>query len=312
MNSKILVIGSLNMDLVVVTSRHPLIGETILGESFNTYPGGKGANQAIAAARLGAQVRMVGCVGEDLFGQALRENLSQNGVDCTLLKISENVVSGTALITVDQAGRNSIIVVPGSNHDLLPADLESLEKEIASAEIVILQMEIPLETVWKSILLAKKHAVPVLLNPSPAHLIPDEYLDGLDYLVPNESELSSLTGLPTDTLPEIINALNILISKGVRRVTLTRGEKGCYYMDRETEFQIPSYKVNPVDTTGAGDAFIGGFAYSLVSGEKLQDALETGVAAGALAVTKSGAETSLPTHIEFEDFLKKSKRKEEV
>jgi ribokinase len=303
MNTKILVIGSLNMDLVVIASRHPRIGETILGTSFNTFPGGKGANQAIAAARLGASVQMIGCVGEDAFGQALLDNLSKNRVDCTHLKTSNTSSSGTALITVDQTGRNSIIVVPGSNHDLLPSDLDSLENEISSAGMVILQMEIQLETVWKSIRMAKKHAVPVLLNPAPANSIPDEYLNGLDYLVPNESELNSLTGLPTNTLPEISKAINILISKGVKRVILTRGELGCYYMDRETAVQIPSLKVNPVDTTGAGDAFIGGFAYSLVLGETIQEALKTGVTAGAMAVTKAGAQTSFPTRQEFEDFL---------
>ena len=312
MSKKILVIGSLNMDLVVVASRHPQVGETILGRSFNTYPGGKGANQAIAAARLGASVQMIGCVGEDTFGQALQENLSKNGVGCTLLKITKNSKSGIALITVDQTGKNSIIVVPGANHNLLPDDLEALEKDIAAAGMVILQMEIPLDTVWKSIRMARMHDVPVLLNPAPANSIPDEYLGGLDYLVANESELNSITGLPTHTLPLIIKAVKVLKTKGVKRVILTRGEHGCYYMDRETEYKISSYKVNPIDTTAAGDAFIGGFAHSLVLGENVQDALRTGVAAGALAVTKAGAQTSLPTRQEFECFLKKYRNKEEV
>jgi len=312
MRTKILVIGSLNMDLVVVASRHPQIGETILGKSFNINPGGKGANQAIALARLGASVQIIGCLGEDSFGHTLRENLLQNGVDCSLLKTNNKTSSGTALITVDQTGRNTIIVVPGANYDLLPNDIESLEKEIASVRLVILQMEIPLETVWTSIRIAKKHSVPVLLNPSPANPIPDEYLDGLDYLVLNESELSSITSLPASTIPEIKKASKILSAKGVKCVILTRGEQGCFCMDHKKEYHLPSHRVRAVDTTAAGDAFIGGFARTLIPGQDIRNALKNGAAAGAFAVTIAGAQTSLPTSQDLEDFIKLTNKKEEV
>jgi len=312
MNNRVLVIGSLNMDLVVVAQRHPEIGETILGNSFATNPGGKGANQAIAAARLGASVQIIGCVGEDSFGQSLQENLIKNGVDCTLLKTTPKTSSGIALITVDQAGRNSIIVVPGANHDLAPIGIEALEEKIASAGLVIIQMEIPLDSVWTSMRIAKKHDVPVLLNPSPANPIPDEYLNGLDYLVLNESELASITLLPTTTIAEIKRAINVLMDKNVKRIILTRGEQGCFYMDREKEYDLPSYRVRAVDTTAAGDAFIGGFAQALTTGQNIPSALKNGVAAGAFTVTKAGAQISLPTRQDLQDFITQMSAKEEV
>jgi len=303
MRSRIMVIGSLNMDLVVISPRHPQIGETILGNSFATYPGGKGANQAIAAARLGASVQMVGSIGQDGFGQDLHNNLMANNVDCRYLIVSAGVSSGTALITVDQQGRNTIIVVPGANHHLLPQDIENIEDAMSETGLVVLQMEIPLETVWESILLARKHAVPVLLNPAPANPIPDEILDGLDYLIPNESELGLLTGMPTATLMEIKQASQVLLTKGVKRVILTRGEQGCFYLDHEKEIVLPAFQVQPVDTTAAGDAFIGGFASSLMTTDSIHTALKTGSAAGALAATKAGAQTSLPSRLELDQIL---------
>lgn len=303
MSGEILVIGSLNMDQVVVTPRLPLMGETVLGNSYSTYPGGKGANQAIAAARLGASVRMVGCIGQDTFGQSLRENLVTNKVDVSQLKVSPNISTGTALITVDQSGRNTIIVVPGANFDLLGQDIDALEKTMEGVSLVVVQMEIPLATVWESILLAKKHAIPVVLNPAPANTIPDEILNGLDYLIPNDSELSLLTNRPTGTLPEIRSACAFLLSKGVKRVILTRGEDGCYYVEKEGEILLPAFIVDSVDSTAAGDAFIGGFASSIDKGKDIQSALITGAAAGALSVTRAGAQTSLPTRQELENFL---------
>jgi ribokinase len=303
MSGEILVIGSLNMDQVVVTPRLPLMGETVLGNSYSTYPGGKGANQAISAARLGASVRMVGCIGQDTFGQSLRDNLVINKVDVSHLKVSPNISTGTALITVDQSGRNTIIVVPGANFDLLGQDIDALEKTMEGVSLVVVQMEIPLETVWESILLARKHAIPVVLNPAPANALPDNILNGLDYLIPNESELSLLTNRPTGTLPEIRSACAFLLSKGVKRVILTRGEDGCYYVDKEGEILLPAFTVDSVDSTAAGDAFIGGFASSIVKGKDVQTALITGAAAGALSVTRAGAQTSLPTRQELENFL---------
>lgn len=199
MNADIVVIGSLNMDMVVVSSRHPQIGETILGESFSTYPGGKGANQAIAAARLGGSVKMVGCVGQDAFGQSLLDNLSSNQVDISLVRRDKSDSTGIALITVDSVGKNTIIVVPGANHHITPHDLDEMEMAISTANLVILQIEIPLETVAYAIQLAGKHAIPVILNPAPAQPLSDDILAGVDYLIPNESELALLTGQPAVT-----------------------------------------------------------------------------------------------------------------
>ena len=292
------------MDMVVTTPRQPKMGETILGTSFATFPGGKGANQAIAAARLGADVSMIGMTGDDGFGKVLRENLVTNGVGAEGVKINSQVSSGIALITVDQAGMNSIIVVPGSNGALKGEDLEQVEAILASATLVLLQLEIPLETAWHAIRIARRNSIPVLLNPAPAAEIPADILDGLDYLIPNEFELGMLTGLPTRTYPEIVNACQTLIQQGVKRVILTRGAQGCYYLDSTTELLLPAFRVRSVDSTAAGDAFIGGFASAIVAGANIVTALQQASAAGALAVTKAGAQTSLPTRQEMEEYLK--------
>ena len=303
MSASIIVIGSLNMDLVVTTPRHPKMSETILGTSFETFPGGKGANQAIAASRLGAQVGMIGKTGNDPFGQVLRENLIANHVDDHGVKVNSQGSSGVALITVDQNGMNSIIVVPGANATLTTSDLDELENVLSNANLILLQLEIPLETAWYAIRLARKHNIPVMLNPAPAASIPDEVLSGLDYLVPNESELSLLTGLPTRSYPEIVAACQELLKKGVQRVILTRGAQGCYYLDKQTEILLPAFRVRSIDSTAAGDAFIGGFATALVNKADTLNALQQASAAGALAVTKAGAQISLPSRKEMDEFL---------
>lgn len=305
MSSHLLVVGSLNMDLVVTARRLPHIGETILGESFTTYPGGKGANQAVAAARLGIEVKLLGCAGTDTFGRLLMDNLRQNRVCVDLVRQIPGMSTGTALITVDAEGKNTIVVIPGANGRFTPAQVMADEAEFTDADLLIVQMEIPLDTLESAIALAKSHRVPVLFNPAPAGEIPDEIFNGIDYLVPNETELSLLTGLPTDSISEIRVAAGRMLAKGTRRVILTRGDQGVYYCDTATEIIQAAYTVPVVDTTAAGDAFIGGFASAILRNEDIPTALRTGSAAGALAATRAGAQTSLPTLQELKEFLKK-------
>ncbi len=304
MSAEIIVIGSLNMDLVVSAERLPGTGETIMGKSFATFPGGKGANQAIAAARLGGSVKMVGRVGSDTFGKSLLKNLIINNVDITAVGEDSKSSTGTALITVDNQGTNTIIVVPGANHALLPRDLDEVESQIVCSKLVVLQMEIPIETVAHAIDLAKKHKIPVMLNPAPAQHLEKGVLAGIDFLIPNESELAILTGLPVSTMLEIRAAAEKMLQIGVKRLLMTRGDAGVYYIDNQKEIIYPAYTVQAVDTTAAGDAFIGALAVAFVKGEEMDSAIRDGLAAGALAVTRAGAQTSLPTLQELEHFLK--------
>ncbi len=307
MSAEILIIGSINMDMVVSANRLPEMGETIMGKSYTTYPGGKGANQAIAAARMGGLVKMIGCVGKDAFGASLLENLTANNVDITSVGEDSNSSTGTALITVDDEGRNTIIVVPGANHALLPRDLDRFESVIAGAKLIVLQMEIPLVTVVYAVSMAKKHKIPVMLNPAPAQRLKADLLVNIEFLIPNETELAILTGIPVSTLPEIRKAAEIMLTFGVKRLLLTRGDKGAYYLDSQKEIILPAFAVRAVDTTAAGDAFIGALVVAFAHGEEMNVAIRSGLAAGALAVTKAGAQTSLPTQQELEVFLRNNK-----
>jgi ribokinase len=303
MSAEILVIGSMNMDLVVSTDRRPNVGETILGNTFSTYPGGKGANQAVAAARLGAQVRMIGCVGQDDFGDTLLQNFQNNYVDTTYVKRSQTRETGIALITVDRDGENSIIVIPGANHNLQPDDLNQLESEFTPAGILLIQLEIPLAVVVHAIRLGHKHKMSIILNPAPAQPLPDDLYPLLDYLIPNESELSLLTGCPDVGEAAIRSCAVLLRDKGLRNLLLTRGEAGTWLFTPKREAQLGAFPVQVVDTTAAGDAFIGGFATALAEGQSVDKAIRFGSAAGALAVTRPGAQTSLPNRAEVDQFL---------
>jgi len=307
MKHKILVIGSINYDLVVFTPRHPAPGETIIGSLFQTFPGGKGANQAVAAARLGGDVQMIGNIGQDGFGEELLDNLRFNRVDTTLIQ-RVNESTGTALITVNADGQNSIVVVPGANATLGKEDIHALRKTIQSAGVLVLQLEIPLEVVMQAIDIAYAAGVIILLNPAPAMPIPPETLKKVSYLIPNESELALLSGLPTDDLEGCRRAAQVLLSKGCNQIVLTRGDQGAFVFNQTGKIFVPSFKVPVVDTTAAGDAFIGGLAAALADDIDLQIALLRASAAGALAVTKAGAQTSLPDITELDDFLKKHKQ----
>lgn len=308
MKSTIFVLGSLNMDLVTMTPRHPELGETIIGQSFATYPGGKGANQAVAAARLGGFVKMAGCLGRDAYALELLNNLADNHVDITHICQLDSVTTGVATITVDEEGNNSIIVVPGANFRISSTEVSACEAEIAAAGIILLQLEVPVNIVEEVTCLAKKHHIQVILNPAPAQKLSADLLSNIDYLIPNESELQILTGMPTGTLEEIRDAARKMLLNGSSKIIVTRGSKGVFYIDKEQEIVLPAFSVKVVDTTAAGDAFIGGFASALADGKDIQAALTFGSAAGALATIKAGAQTSLPDLSQLDEFLIEHRR----
>jgi ribokinase len=303
MTASIVVVGSLNMDLVIRSPHIPRPGETIIGGEFHTVPGGKGANQAVAAARLGAKVSMVGRVGKDAFGDALLENLAADGIDHTFVLQDGEAATGVALIVVDDNGENSIVVASGANMRVSLADVEVAEAVIAAADVLVLQLEIPLECVIRSAEIAHAHGVKVVLNPAPARPVPARLLSMVDVLVPNESETALLSGLPVGTQTEAIKAAKALQGSGVGTVILTLGERGALPV-REGEMAIiPAFEVKAVDTTASGDAFVAGLAVALAEGKGLEEAVRQGNAAGGLAATKLGAQPSLPTRQALERLL---------
>jgi ribokinase len=301
MSFDILVIGSLNMDLVVNAPCLPKRGETVLGSLFAVFPGGKGANQAVAAARAGGQVCLLGKIGVDDFGQQLLESLKNSGVSTELVGQQADCTTGVALITVDEKGDNTIVVVPGANSTVLVADLKQAENLIAEVKVLVLQLEIPIKTVDHAVFLAKKHRVPVVLNAAPVDALNDATLAGLDYLVVNETELQQVSG--TVGLEDLNPACDLLLRRGVRNVVVTLGSYGVYVYNHQERFQLPAHTVPVIDSTAAGDAFVGAFAAALVRGASLQEAAAWGNAAGALAVTKAGAQPSLPTEAEIIHFM---------
>ncbi len=304
----IVVVGSLNMDLVVQTTRLPRAGETIHGEGLQRIPGGKGANQAVAAARQGAAVAMVGRVGNDDFGTELRRTLAAADVDVTHVIQDEDAVTGTAVIIVDQQGENCIVISAGANGRVASADLEQLTPLFSQAKLLLLQFEIPLEAVAQTAQLASQHGVRVILNPAPAHAISRDLLQQIDIIVPNEGELQMLTGLPVTTLDEVTTAARQLRADGIETVIVTLGGDGALLVSADVVEHIPAYQVNVVDTTGAGDTFIGTLAAALSHGHPLQVAVKRATAAAALAVTKFGAQPSLPTAAELETFISETKQ----
>lgn len=304
MPPRVTIVGSLNMDLIVLSPRIPQPGETILGKGFRTAPGGKGANQAVAAAQLGAQVSMIGSVGEDAFADSLLENLASAGVDHRFVTRDQGNATGVALIVVDDRGQNSIVVASGANMHLKPAHLESAEGAIAQADVLLLQLEVPLDTVTRAAEIARTHQVTVVLNPAPARALPKALLSLVDFLIPNETETALLSGMPVRNQDEIEVAAKSLRALGVGNVILTLGERGALLTGSSESQLYPAFKVNPVDTTAAGDAFMGAFAVALGEGVSLSDAIRFGNAAGALATTKLGAQPSLPTRAEVESLIR--------
>lgn len=296
----ILVVGSLNADLVVRTPRFPQPGETISGEDLQVIPGGKGANQAVAAARLGANVSILGRVGKDNFGDLLLDNLETNNVNAKHVQ-RDDVSTGTAIIVVDDNGQNSIVLSAGANGKVSSSDVE--HASFSDFSLLLLQLEIPTPTVLSATKLAKENGVRVILNPAPAKELPDELISLIDIIIPNETELSILTGIEVKDIPSAEKAAKRLLDRGAQNVIVTLGSNGVVTVTQKSTLHIPSFKVNVVDTTAAGDAFIGGFAIALLQNKSLNDAVRYGCVTGALATTKFGAQPSLPTKEEVENFI---------
>lgn len=281
------------MDLVVTSSRRPGAGETVLGDSFKTVPGGKGANQAVAAARLGAEVAMIGRVGDDAFGKDIVENFRANAVNTQNVKPVTHLESGTAHIILAE-GDNSIVVVEAANREVTPAYVDEAAEVIRDADIVLIQQEIPEETVVHVSTLCAELGTPLLLNPAPARTLPQEVIDNAAYITPNEHEAEILfQGMsPVQALRQYPNKLFI-----------TEGSKGVRYFDGTDEILVPTYKVEAVDTTGAGDTFNAAFAVALAEGKALQESIRFANRAASLSVTKFGAQGGMPTRDEVEESL---------
>ena len=300
----IVVVGSLNMDLVIRTARIPRPGETVLGSDLQQIPGGKGGNQADAAAKLGAKVRMIGAVGSDDFGQALTESLRIDGVETDLILRKDRVATGVAAIVVEESGNNAITVAPGADFSLEPEDLKAQKDVIKQADLLLVQLENRLDTVEAALRIAKESGVTTILNPAPATALPAALLPSVDLLTPNETELEVLTGMPTSTPEQVQQAGLTLIRQGVRELIVTLGEKGCCRITADLFDRYEAYPVTAIDTTAAGDSFNGALAVALSEGKSREDAIRFAMAVGALTVTKKGAQSSLPLRSEVDAFLK--------
>lgn len=299
----LMVFGSINMDLVARTPRLPGPAETITGHEFFTAPGGKGANQAVAAARLGTPTKMIGRVGNDGFGGELRQNLESSGVDTSFVFVDVEVSSGVAVIAVDDEAQNNIIIVPGANGRVGRADIERLKENLGEARLLLLQLEVPLEASIAAAQLAHQRGVTVVLDPAPARDLPDDLYKVVDIITPNEVEAGQLVGFSVKTRLDADRAADVLLSKGVKIVIVKMGSLGVVYATQEARAFLPAFKVEAVDTVAAGDAFNGGLAAALIENQTLPEAIRWGTAAGALSATKVGAQPSMPTKSEFEAFL---------
>ncbi|MDQ6418785.1 ribokinase [Paenibacillus sp. LHD-117] len=298
----IAVIGSMNMDIVVKASRFPAGGETIQGDEIHFVPGGKGANQAVALARLGAQATMIGAVGQDGFGRMLLASMIDNGVNGEHIQVKEQIPTGTASITLTPE-ENSIVVVPGANGRLAPADIERIEHVIRSADTVLLQLEIPLETVEYAAKLAESLGKTVILNPAPARVLPESLLRRVHYMTPNRTELEALTSLSLSERP-LEEAVDVLLAMGVGCVVTTLGSEGAVWKRKGDPMRSqPAYRMAVTDTTGAGDAFNAGLAYEISAGQEIGDAVAFAAKVSGLAVTKFGAQDGMPTLAEVKAYF---------
>jgi ribokinase len=305
MQKEIVVVGSINLDLVASSSRIPRAGETVAGSTFRTFPGGKGANQAVAAARLGGAVTILGKLGNDAFGVELRDSLEQAGVQTGPVETVADS-SGVALINTDAAGENAITVIPGANAYLSPVDIDANSELLRRAGIVLTQLEVPLETVAYLASFTRREGVSLMLDPAPARPLSPALLACVDWLTPNETEACVLLGREQKNLSqsELQGAANALLQRGCKNVILKLGGRGCYLALADgTRRAVPAHKIVAVDTTAAGDAFNGAFAVGLLSGKDAVHSAEWACAVAALSVTRHGAQPSMPTSNELERFL---------
>ena len=305
MRPAIVVVGSVNLDLVSVGKRIPAPGETVRGDKFQTFHGGKGANQAVAVARLGHPVRMVAKVGGDDFGKRLRQGLHAAGVNVHAVTTAEETASGVALICVDRTGQNSITVVPGANDQLLPRDLEKALPELRSAGIILTQLEIPMDTVEYLCSLAQRFQIPLMLDPAPARSLSRKLLRQVTFLTPNETETCMLCGISLAELTSTTaEKYATFLLDGAANVIIKMGRQGAYLASADgVRRMIPAFRVKAVDSTAAGDAFNAGLAAGLMEGMDLAQAVRYGAAVGALSTTRAGAQNSMPTAAEVSELL---------
>ena len=303
MDSKIVVVGSSNTDMIIQVEHIPKPGETIIGGAFSIAAGGKGANQAVAAARAGGNVTLVARVGKDMFGKQAITAFVKDEIDIGHVKQDNDTPSGVALIFVDKNGENSIAVASGANANLSPADVQFARDSIAAADILLMQLETPLETIQAATQIASENNVRVILNPAPAQPLSDSILQQVSVLTPNESEAELLTGIPVKNEMDAETAAIALFDKGIETVLITLGSKGALVFDSNYRDLVPGFKVEAIDSTAAGDAFNGALAVALAEEKPLKDAVAFANAAGALSVTKLGAQPSAPSRNEIDLFL---------
>lgn len=296
--SRILVIGSANTDMVVKANKLPLPGETILGGTFIMNPGGKGANQAVAASRLGGNVILVAKVGDDLFGKQTIDVLKKENINTDYVFVDEDTPSGTALIMVNEEGENCIVVAPGANANLLPEDIERV-KEMEEADIILMQLEIPIETIIAVAKMAKLNGQRVIINPAPAQKLGSELLNGLFLITPNETEATFLTGINVEDEISAAQAAEVFINKGVQNVIITLGKKGAYFQNKKIKLMIDAPVVKAMDTTAAGDTFSGALTVALTEKMDWQQAIKFAVQAASISVTRMGAQSSVPRRSEL-------------
>ena len=305
---KITVIGSSNVDMIIKTERLPRPGETVGNGIFAKMNGGKGANQAVAAARAGGDVSFVSCLGNDDFAPAMLSNFKNDKIDTRFVYIEQAVATGIALILVDKNAENCIAVAPGANYNLTESHIKKAESIIEESEIILLQLEIPIESVLFAIELASEHGKKILLNLAPARKIDDEHLGMIHTLILNETEAEFLTGLPIDSDLQIRKAGNELLKKGPVNIVITLGAKGAFVKNELKEEFIPGFEVEAVDTTAAGDIYCGNLAVSLLQDDSIFEAVKFASAASAISVTRLGAQPSAPSRLETIEFLKNNKR----
>jgi ribokinase len=296
----VLVVGSANMDLVVQCNRFPLPGETIFGNNFQMFPGGKGANQAVSCARLGIKTYFIGKMGKDQLGKRLSETMGNDGIDLSGLFTDDHEHTGTALITVDSGGQNQIIVISGSNMKLSPSDIRGKKAVFSKVGVVLTQLEIPIDAVIETARLTKENDSLFILNPAPACEIPEEIYSLIDYLTPNETELQILSNMMVTDEDSAEKAAKLLLEKGVKNIIITLGEKGALLVNKYHTELFSARKVDVVDTTAAGDAFNGALAYSLACGREIAEAIHFANRAASISVTRMGAQSSMPAMAELQ------------
>lgn len=299
----IVVIGSVNTDMIVTVPHLPVTGETVLGDAFYKLPGGKGANQAVAAQRSGGQVTFMACVGDDAFGQEAIAGYQQDGIDVSQIKVMPGVSTGVALINVDSQGKNTITVASGANLQLTAEAIQKQPALIEQGEVLLLQLEIPLDAVVAAIDIAHQAGCLIILNPAPARVLPREIYAKLTIITPNETEAEILTGIKVTGIASAKQAADCLLSYGVKQVMITLGVQGVFYSDGHACEHFPCFKVNAVDTTAAGDVFNGALATALSQKKALPEAVHFAQAAAALSVTKVGAQSSVPYAEEIEKVI---------